>query len=155
MAWRAADFDRGLERPTSTAELAQSSQQGIAPLASAPARQPPQGPNSPPSGSSKPDSWMHADMQRDSPALRDRGGAIDLPKGFPPFPFDSGGDPSLARGWSRSPQGRGARARGVRVMEHIQLEMEPGMEELFRQGVSYVISGRLPNRRSDGASSTW
>ena len=73
-------------------------------------------------------------MQRGLAALKDRDGDIDLPEDLPPFPLRGGGDPSVERGRSRSPQKRGIRIRGARVMEHGQLEMEPDMEELFRQG---------------------
>jgi len=114
--------------------MAQSSLQGTAPLAMTPARQPPQGPNSPPSGSSRTDSWIRADVQRDLAALKDRDGDIDLPEDLPPFPLRGWGDSSAERGRSRSPQERGIRIRGTRVMEHVQLEMEPDMEELFCQG---------------------
>ena len=57
-----------------------------------------------------------------------RGVELDLP------PRGSGGYPTRARGRSRSPGRGGSRVHGVRVVEHIEVELAPDLEELRRQG---------------------
>ena len=108
--------------------MAQSSHQGNSSMSITPGRHPRADGNSPPSGSSRPDSLIHAyGENRELPALRDRNDDVVFGDDevthvwlFPRFPR-SGGCPAEVRGRSRSP-GRGARIEGVRVVERIEVE---------------------------------
>ena len=147
--------------------MAQSSQTGNSPNVTTPDRERGRrasGGNSPPSGSSRPDSWIHADgnsqagralLDRDGDVVvgdqqvahlghdqllqvpqfphRDGGGypADDAGRANPPR--DCGGYPAGERGRSRSP-GRGGRIFGTRVIEQVEVEFEPDLEELHRRG---------------------
>jgi len=144
--------------------MAQSSHQGNSPVLTTPGRAQRVGGNSPPSGSSRPDSWIHADGNpRDLRAICDQDGdavlsgegdgqvgrnQIDHVPNFPhgsgrypahgadmaPLPRDSGGFPARARGRSRSPGRGGCRVHGVRVVERVELELAPDIEELYQRG---------------------
>ena len=147
--------------------MAQSSQTGNSPNVTTPDRERGRrasGGNSPPSGSSKPDSWIHADgnlqagravLDRDGDVVvgdqqvahlghdqllqvpqfphRDGGGYPADAAGMANLPRECGGYPADGRGRSRSP-GRGGRIFGTRVIEQVEVEFEPDLEQLHRRG---------------------
>ena len=146
--------------------MAQSSQTGNSPNVTTPDRERGRraSGNSPPSGSSRPDSWIHADgnpqagraiLDRDGDVVvgdqqvahlghdqllqvpqfphRDGGGYPADAAGMANLPRDCGGYPAGERGRSRSP-GRGGRIFGTRVIEQVEVEFEPDLEQLHRRG---------------------
>ena len=63
--------------------------------------------------------------------------------GMAPPTRDSGGYPAHARGRSRSPGRGGCRVHGVRVVERVELELAPDIEELYQRGRELHEAWRL------------